>query len=227
MISGRFLDLGIINIQNDACFKSVRPCVGQNWANYSRNWLCVTRCITTFWYNSVFAPNYIKFQNKMRERNLHFPSGAHTSARGAAGSNSRIKRAWRARRGPPERGPRGIKITLFRQLRTYAKYAPALIMSFNEFLRDHYKAAHGELCVRSHTCDGSLSLSLSSDRHTRECLWNTARHRSRRALWQSAFTSRARITQRTRDHIIFRGVFSQIESYGLGTDKWSRHVSRC
>jgi len=38
---------------------------------------------------------------------------------------------------------RGVKIALFRQLGTYKRSvrAAALIMSFNEFLRDHYKAA--------------------------------------------------------------------------------------
>jgi len=80
-------------------------------------------------------------------------------------------------------------------------------MSFNEFLRDHYKAALGAVrshtwpCFRLHTSDAAM------------CLWNTAR---RRVTTIGSLRSRAPLLPRihARPYYI-PGAFSQIESYGL------------
>jgi len=80
-------------------------------------------------------------------------------------------------------------------------------MSFNEFLRDHYKAALG--AVRSHTWP-CLRLHTSG---AAMCLWNTAR---RRVTTIGSLRSRAPLLPRihARPYYIPEA-FSQIESYGL------------
>lgn len=139
-----------------------------------------------------FAPNYIKFQNKMRGRNLHFPSGAHIRAAplGPVGSNSRIKRAWCAARS----GSAALKLYYFASFERMCEVCVALIMSFNEFLRDHYKAAVG--VVRS----AHVAVPTRNDVFVKHS--TTPRHDDR-------LFSRARLycLVYTRDRIIFPRLF--------------------
>jgi len=102
------------------------------------------------------------------------------------------------------RGPRGIKIILFRQLRTYAKYAPRWLWVLMNFYGIITKPPSGLRCGR-HTCPCPCSFV----HHERIC---EAQHDDRLSSCAYAFIASC---VHARPYYIPKA-FSLIESYGLG-----------
>lgn len=118
-----------------------------------------------------------------------------------------------------QRGPRGIKITLFRQLRTYAKYAPRWLWVLMNFYGIIIKPLSG-LCGRTR------GRAFACTRRGRPRVCETQHGAASRRSALSPF-ARPVIASYTRATVLYSRGFFTDRVVRVRTDKWSRHVSRC